>query len=161
MISLRHGLVLGTGLILLTFAPLRADDESPGQPARASDLDQKLKSVFVSIDFTNATIDDAIRALAIVSKQQDPDHRGISFIIQPEVTATAKPVTLKLDNVPLGVGLRYVCLLSGVHYKVDNRLVTIAPQPGGQELVKRTFQVEPSFVASLHDAGVIPEQSAP
>jgi len=125
-------------------------------------MDRKLKSMVVSIDFTNANIDQAIQALAALSKQRDPDHKGINFLIQPEASTSAKPITLKLDNVPLGVALHYVCELGGVHYKIDNYFVVIAPMSVvGDELVKRTFRVDPSFVEAASSAGVIPTPKAP
>ncbi len=65
-------------------------------------IDQELKSIYLSLDFNNATIEEATNFLSIESKRLDPNHKGVNFIIQPEASATAKPVTLTLNNVPLG-----------------------------------------------------------
>ena len=162
MTSLLRCMVTGVGLILLAFAPVRGDDNASGRQSRAIAIEQRLKSTFVSIDFTTANIDQAIRALAALSKQRDPDHKGINFLIQPEASTSAKPITLKLDNVPLGVALHYVCELGSVHYKIDDYFVVIAPTSVvGDDLVKRTFHVDPSFVEAASNAGVIPAPRAP
>jgi tetratricopeptide (TPR) repeat protein len=64
-------------------------------------LDQKLKDIFVSLpDWTNATIEEATNFLSIESKRLDPEHKGVNFVIQPEASATAKPVSISLNNVP-------------------------------------------------------------
>ena len=68
----------------------------------------------------------------------------------------AKPVTLKLDNVPVGVALHYTCELARVSSKVDPRLVQIVAHGGEEGLVKRTFYVDPGFVESAVNAGIIP-----
>lgn len=161
MISFRSGLLAVVGLLLFIGAPIHGDDLTPAQQARALKLEQKLKSVFVSIDFTNATVGQAIEALTILSRQADPEHKGVNFVLQPEVAAAAQPVTLKLNQIPVGVALRYACELARVRYKVGDRFVTVEPLSAGQELVKRTFHVDPSFVETAETAGIIPRTLQP
>ena len=153
MTLLRLGMGAAVGLMILSISLMRGDETtSPYRP-----IDQKLKSIVVSIDFTNATIDQAIKALADLSKQQDPERKGVGFIIQPEVPGSTKPITLKLDSVPVGVCLHYVCELAYARYKIDERMVSIVPFYGGGEgLVQRTFHVDPDFVKSVSNAGVMP-----
>jgi len=162
MTLFRHGLVAGIGLLFVTFAPVRGDDEFSCPSPRATDIDQKLKSIVVSVDFTNASIDDAIRALVAMSKESDPDHKGINFLVSPEASVAGKPITLKLDKVPLGATLRYVCELGSFRYNVDDQLVSIIPAGAivcGIE--KRTFHVDPSFLEILASTGVNPTVKAP
>ena len=90
-------------------------------------LDQKLKDIFLSLDFNNATIEEATNFLSIESKRLDPDKKGVNFIIQPEASSTAKPVSVTLNNVPLGEALRYVCQLANVKYKVQDYAISIVP----------------------------------
>jgi N-acetylglucosamine-6-phosphate deacetylase len=161
MQSLRLSITATLALILLAFAPIHAADMTLVPESRASDLDQKLKSIIVSVDFTNAKLDEAIQALSFMSKQLDPDHRGVNFIIQPEAGAVAKPIALQLNKVPLGVALHYVCELAHVHYKISDYAVSIAPNWGEEGLVKRTFHVDPSFVETASKAGAIPTPSSP
>ena len=153
MKSFRRGYLTGIGLLVITFAPSRGDDviDPSSSPFRTL---QKLKTIFVSVDFKNANLEEAVQALAVLSKKSDPNHTGIGFVIQPEAPVVAKPITLKLDNVPVGVALRYVCDLGYVKYHFVDRLVSISPEwSGGCGIDRRTFHVDPSFVGLSSNSG--------
>jgi general secretion pathway protein D len=119
-------------------------------------LDQKLRNIFLSLDFNNATIEEATNFLSIESKRLDPDHKGVNFIIQPEASSTAKPVSVTLNNVPLGEALRYVCQLANVKYKVQDYAISIVPfTQNTDDLISRNFTVQPNFVATPSAGGTI------
>ena len=120
------------------------------------DIEQKLKSIFLSLDFNNATIEEATNYLSLESKRLDPDHKGINFVIQPEASTTAKPVTITLNNVPLGEAFRYVCQLANVKNKVQQFAISIVPfSQNTDDLISRTFIVQPNFVAPPSAGGTI------
>jgi general secretion pathway protein D len=119
-------------------------------------LDQKLKSIFLSLDFTNATIEEATNFLSIESKRLDPEHKGVNFIIEPNASSSAKPVSLTLNNVPLGEALRYVCQLANTKFKVQDYAISIVPfSESTDDLISRTFIVQPNFVAPPSTVGAI------
>lgn len=119
-------------------------------------LDQQLKDIYLSLDFNNATIEEATNFLSIESKRLDPNHKGVNFIIQPEASASAKPVTITLNNVPLGEALRYVCQLANVKFKVQDFAISIVPfSQRTDDLISRTFIVQPNFVTPRAAAGAI------
>jgi general secretion pathway protein D len=110
-------------------------------------LEQKLNSIFLSLDFDGASIEEATNFLSSESKRLDPEHKGVNFIIQPDASTSAKPITLTLNNVPLGEALRYVCQLANVKYKVQDYAISIVPfNENTDDLISRTFNVQPSFV---------------
>jgi len=111
-------------------------------------LDQKLKNIFVSVDFSGNTIEEATNILSVESKRLDnQDHKGINFIIDPNASTSAKPITLTLNNVPLGEALRYVCQIAGVKFKVQDYAISIVPFNANlDDLISRTFNVQPNFV---------------
>jgi general secretion pathway protein D len=112
------------------------------------DIDQKLKSIFLSLDFNNATIEEATNFLHSESQQIDPDHKGINFIILPVASSTAKPISLTLNKVPLGEALRYICQIANVKYKIQDYAISIVPfSQNTDDIISRTFIVQPSFVA--------------
>ncbi len=124
-------------------------------------LDEKLKNIFLSLDFNNATIEEATNFLSIESKRLDPDKKGVNFIIQPEASTTAKPVSVTLNNVPLGEALRYVCQLANVKYKVQDYAISIVPfNQNTDDLISRTFNVQPNFVAPPSTTGAIESATA-
>jgi general secretion pathway protein D len=119
-------------------------------------LDEKLKNIYLSLDFNNATIEEATNFLSIESKRLDPDHKGVNFVIQPEASTSATPVSITLNNVPLGEALRYVCQLGNVKFKVQDYAISIVPfTQNTDDLISRTFVVQPNFVAPPTAAGVI------
>lgn len=119
------------------------------------DIDQKLKSIILpSLDFTDVTIEQATNFLFTESKRLDePTHKGIPFIIQPDASDTAKTITLSLNNVPVGEALRYVCQLANVKYKVQDYAISIvAFNASTEDLISRTFVVQPSFITAPETA---------
>jgi general secretion pathway protein D len=118
-------------------------------------LEQLLKNTFLSLDFHDATIEEATNYLSIESKRLDPNKKGVNFIIQPEASTTAKPVTITLNNVPLGEALRYVCQLAGVKFKVQDYAISIVPFTAPtDDLISRSFNVQPNFVTTPHSGTV-------
>jgi general secretion pathway protein D len=112
-------------------------------------LDQALSGIFLSLEFTNASIEEATNFLSIESKRLDPEHKGVNFIIQPDASTSAKPITISLNHVPLGEALRYVCQLANVKFKVQDYAISIVPfNQNTDDLISRTFNVQPSFVAA-------------
>jgi general secretion pathway protein D len=151
------------------YEPINNRDAGPnpqeGQPALTRQtnfgLDQKLKNIYLSLDFNNATIEEATNFLSVESTRLDPDHKGVNFVIQPEASTTAKPVSLTLNNVPLGEALRYVCQLANVKFKVQDYAISIVPfTQNTDDLVRRTFIVQPNFVAPPTAAGTISSAAA-
>jgi general secretion pathway protein D len=118
------------------------------------DIGQKLKSIFLSLDFTNVSIEEATDYLYTQSKLLDePAHKGIPFIIQPAASSSAKPITLSLNNVPVGEALRYVCQLANVKFKVQDYAISIVPfDASTEDMISRNFIVPPTFVAPPENA---------
>jgi general secretion pathway protein D len=116
--------------------------------ATTFNIDQQLRSIFVSLDFSpGTTIEQATTYLSIKSKTLDPQHKGVNFIIQPEASTSAKPISLTLNNVPLGEALRYICQLANVKFKVQDYAISIVPfSQNTDDLISRTFIVQPNFV---------------
>ncbi len=112
-------------------------------------VNQKLKSTFVSLHFeSGTTIEQATSFLTIESRKIDPEHKGINFIIQPEASTSAKTISLSLNNVPMDEALRYICQLAGVKYKIQDYAISIVPfSQNTDDLIRRTFNVQPNFVA--------------
>jgi general secretion pathway protein D len=113
------------------------------------DIDQKLKNIFLSINFDpGTTIEEATNTLSIESKRLDPEHKGVNFIIQPDASTSAKTISLTLNNVPLEEALRYACQLANVKFKVQDYAISIVPfSQNTDDLISRTFIVQPNFVA--------------
>jgi len=94
-------------------------------PPATAQTEQKLKTITLTLDFNNATIEEATMFLRVESKRFDPDHQGFNFIISPGASASAKPVTLTLNAVTYEQALQSVCELANVKYTVEGRTIHI------------------------------------
>ena len=84
---------------------------------------EKLRRIIIpSIQFDQATVDEAITFLRIKSRQlddlePDPERKGINFIVKTQ-SDTASTITLSLSNVPLIVALKAITDLAGLRHRV-------------------------------------------
>ena len=154
---LRPGSLATLAALLFLLAPLRADDTGPAPQGPALSIEQRLRTIFVSVDFTNAKLEDALQALAAAGKPHDPDPKGIQFVISPAAGEFAKPITLKLDQVPMIVALHYMSKLAQFQCEFHDTTVSIdPPYGGGCGMDSRTFRVDPSFVGLSGNASIAP-----
>ncbi len=133
------------------------DVESSGRAYNRRKIDN---IIIPSIDFEDATVEEAIeflrqKAIEHDPMETDPSRKGISFILRNKVAPggiaepAGSPITLKLSNVPLSEVLRYVTELAGLKYKVEPYAIVITPQwDTGTDLFTRTFRVPPDFLMS-------------
>jgi hypothetical protein len=100
--------------------------------AEAPTIQQKLeKIIFPTVQFQNATIQQALEYLRVKSRDldttsDDPAQKGVSFVVRMD-GATPAPISLSLKNVPLLEALRYCTELSGLKYRVEAYAVVVAP----------------------------------
>jgi hypothetical protein len=117
-----------------TAAVYRSKEHTP-KPAQEL-LQQKINSLIIpSINFNNATIEEAIQFLRqrtqeLDTSEPDPAKRGVNFVLPkiPDAIAGDVPkITLQLRNIPLSDALQHICNAAHFHYTVNNSAVTIYP----------------------------------
>jgi len=152
------------------------------QTSGATAIFTKLRTINIPvIDFDNTSVEEAIdflrvRAAEYDTTEIDPSKKGINFVIRKPraaaggdagleadaaagLGATADPGALRIDqlslrNVPLSEVLRYICEKTKLRYKVDDYAVTLVPATEtGEDLINRTFNVPPDFLARLGGGG--------
>jgi hypothetical protein len=164
--NLKHfiALVIATGINALIL-PLVMGEEPPlfyphaFKPYNLSDSksDQinasaiKLLGTFVSLDYNNATITEGLFYLKAKSKELDPDHIGVTFVIEPGASSSARPITLALNNVPLGVALKYVCKLAHVKADVQDDAIHILASSDNTDAVIDPYFLPPSSSFPMHE----------
>jgi len=134
-------------------------------PLRAASLpavtaqNEKLKAIRLSLDFNNATLEEAVMFLRVESKRLDPAHQQFNFIISPQATAAAKPVTVTLNKVVYEQALQTVCELAGVKYVVEaNDIRILAPSETAPDAFSGLPAVQPGDKAAaetLHKLAAI------
>jgi general secretion pathway protein D len=132
------------------FGNLQATNPIPITRSNQFQINQKLRSIIIpSLEFKDASIEDAVAFLNAKSKELDPEKQGINFILRPDVSESAKTFTLNLTNVPLEHALRYITHLAGVKYKVEEFAILVVRLVDNTEvLLRRQFNVPPSFFPS-------------
>ncbi len=95
------------------------------QPAAAPTPEKNLRTMVISLDFNHATIDEATNFLCVESKRVDPGRKGFNFVISPDASTSAKPVTMELDLVTFEQALHTVCQQAGVKYQIEGNVIHI------------------------------------
>lgn len=89
--------------------------------------ENKLAAVIIpTIQFSQATISEAVGYLRVVAGREDKDG-AVNMSLALGDLQKEPEVDLYLRAVPLGKALDYVCLLTGFEYELDNTIVRIRP----------------------------------
>ncbi|HYF35334.1 MAG TPA: hypothetical protein VD994_08610, partial [Prosthecobacter sp.] len=117
-------------------------------------LTRKMRSiVFPSVEFQDATLEEALEFLRVKSRDldsdPDPARKGLSMLFKPgEVPATNR-ISLSLRDVSLDVALRYVTELAGMTYKVEPYAILVMPvSETTTERYTRSYRVPRDFLIS-------------
>jgi hypothetical protein len=121
--------------VLLTSPQLLEDEQaqtpsailsSPGKvmvekkPAAAAEI------LLPSVQFQDATLEEAVEYVRIKSQQLDPAKHGLNILVKPGANAQAR-ITLELKNVPAYEALRYTAELAGCRLVIDGKVMVIEP----------------------------------
>jgi general secretion pathway protein D len=134
-----------------------------------ANISQKLQDIIIpSIQFSDATLDEAIEYLRVKSREvdsgeADPAKKGVNIIVRKGAAAAeAGGISLNLSRLPLAEVLRYVCAMSGTKYKVEPNAVLITPQSEvSGEMFQKVFRVPPDFLTSSSGSGDAAAEAAP
>jgi hypothetical protein len=137
--------------LLLPFPSLIASDSgmvesaTPGaaSPAVASEtpgqkrIREKLQSIiFDKCNFETFDLTKILPYLTKRSKELDPDHIGVQFILRgpytppPPSTPIHREVSMSLQDVPLSEVIGYVCSQTDHAYKIEDDAVIVYPAKG-------------------------------
>ena len=94
--------------------------------APAQKVLELLKSTIIpGIEFEETNIQDALNYLTQVAAKQDPQKRGVNFMLNVKSTDPVSPITLRLKQVSLLHALDAVALLAGLTYKIESDVVIV------------------------------------
>ena len=118
-------LAIVVGISVLTLPnKVAAQDSTPS-------IIQKYKGITFSVEFNGATLEQALNFLQSETKRLDPDHQGINFVVQPEALKAAQPITLSLNDVPLGQMLEILTQVSNTSFVAKADTIEFVPSVGG------------------------------
>jgi general secretion pathway protein D len=143
-------------------------------PSESADITRKLQSIILpNVNFDKLDITEVVDFLTKKSKELDPDHQGINFVLRltsdttpapppttggNNATATAaaaadaqskeihRQVSITLQNVPLADVLGYIVQQTNLQYSVEDYAVYLRPSiDEGETLSVRTFLAPANF----------------
>jgi len=135
-----------------------------GQSASGKEgIIHKLRTWIVpTVDLQGASLEETVDFLRIRSRELDPKHQGISFILRVPPEARSKTITLTLAQVPLEDLLAYVTQMSGTAYRVDEFAVNITSlAEKSTALVSKSWRVPPDFISNAPAGEAAPAANAP
>ncbi len=138
-------LALITVLLILSAGISRADEQT--------EFRTKLKSIVVEhIEFEEVSIKTVVDYLRNISKEADPDSKGINILLLLEKDKKPEDyrITLLLDKVPLDTVLDYTAKAAGLTYYTRGNVAVIAGKNVGRENMEtRTYRVRPNVVRDV------------
>ncbi len=145
-------------------------------PSERADITRKLQSIVIDkVNFDKLDIATVIQFLTQKSKELDPEHKGINFVLRitsdtPPAAATTptgpaptpaeaaaaaaaaqskeihREVSITLENVPLADILGYIVQQTNLQYSVEDYAVYLRPSiDEGETLTVRTFLAPANF----------------
>jgi hypothetical protein len=133
------------GLFLALGCPAFAADQ-PLAARRA--LERKLQDIVLPrVAFEEATVKEVFQALRLQVQNLDLDDRHpVNLVYQCKPEVLAQQVTMDLTNVPLGEALRYICMGTGLGYRVEDYAIVIGDSEADRARMQtRVFYVDPSM----------------
>ncbi len=104
-----------------------ADREIQRRYAGSPLIAQMNQLIIPTVEFENATLQEAIEFLSVRSQQIDPSGKGVRIILDLGGLNPAHSISLSLRDVPLGEALRYVCDLAQCRFRVGTNEVVVFP----------------------------------
>lgn len=89
--------------------------------------DQLAGIVIPKIEFSEVTVPEALEGLKVLAKNATDGKAAPNFIVR-NGEAMTRPISLKLENIPLSDALRYVAELSGTICRYEKNAVVFSPQ---------------------------------
>ena len=85
------------------------------------------KLIIPKVQFSGATLDEALKFLREKSKDLDPLGNGVDIILFPSGSPNTAQIAMDMKNVPLDEALRYVTELAAARYAWDDGRVLVLP----------------------------------
>lgn len=121
------------------------------QSENMNNMKEKLNSMVIpKVDFEDASVSSVITYLSRESKIADEkEGKGINIILRLSNTQVQpKSVSIQLDDVPIGEVIRYVCLYSGLKYRIEEDAVIIGDD-SIDKMETKFFQIKSGLINSI------------
>ncbi|WP_395752277.1 hypothetical protein [Prosthecobacter sp.] len=104
-----------TAAVMIT--DFETDASVPSAPAASP--------VLQTVEFSGATLDEALQFVRIKSRELNPDHRETSITVKPDTSGP--PISLWLHSISIHETLRYIAELSGLKLSFEDDGYVLSP----------------------------------
>jgi len=135
-------------------------------PSKAAEIMRELSNIEIpEVIFSEKPLRAAVEELQRLSEQNDPNKKGINFVLRLPSGAGVDPesatVSLELRKVKLQTALKYLCeqIRGGekLRFEVEDNAVFLLPATeSGGELETRSYTLPPTLIADLSTAETDP-----
>ena len=129
-------------------------------------LTEKMNKIILpSVQFKNATVEEAIEYLRVKSRDLDTftdasGVKGTNIILKSGDAPSNARITLDLKDVPMSEALRYVTELAQMKYKVEAHAVLVVPlAENASEQYTRSYRVRPIFLTAGDGSRITAKQA--
>ena len=139
--------------------PSQARGTGSAGPSKAAEIMRELSTIEIpEVIFSEKPLRAAVEELQRLSEQNDPNKKGINFVLRLPSGAGADPesatVSLELRKVKLQTALKYLCeqIRGGekLRFEVEDNAVFLLPATeSGGELDTRSYTLPPTLIADL------------
>lgn len=120
-----------------------------------NDLQDKLRTITLSkLSFEDATVRDVFAFIRQEARRLDLEDQGINVMLQCKPEALEQKVTLEFDRIPLGEAIRYVCMGSGLKFKVEKHAVVVGDSSAQWDTMElRAYHIDAGVLRTGHSKG--------
>jgi len=146
--------------------PSKARGTGSAGPSKAAEIMRELSNIEIpEVIFSEKPLRAAVDELQRLSEQNDPNKKGINFVLRLPSGTGADPesatVSLELRKVKLQTALKYLCeqIRGGekLRFEVEDNAVFLLPATeSGGELETRSYTLPPTLIADLSTAETDP-----
>ena len=114
-------------------------------------LKAKLQNLIIDkIDFDDATISSVITYLNGKSKLLDSEGIGINFVLRIDkgTESNLERITMSMDEIPFEAAVKYVCLATGLKYRIEKHAVIIGNE-AIHELKTEFFTIKSDIIRTI------------
>ena len=124
--------------------------------ASAASMQEKAESIMLKkVDLDDVPFDEVVKFLRDQSKQLDPEHVGVNFLVYPPSADSGdyrqRKITLSFSNMTLAEVIHYACMAAGIQYVIEDSAVVIADRHTPlSKLVTKAYKVRPGVFDTPH-----------
>ena len=115
-------------------------------------IESKLKTVIPKIKFQDHSVVDAFTIITKLSREQDPDKKGVNIVVLGDAKNKNLKINLDADDLPVAAVIKYICTQANLSYRVDKYAVVVGNKAGGQNLETKFY------LANAKMIGIVDEQ---